>query len=330
MKPVISSSKPQLRLSILLLPQFTLSAFALFLDPIRLASDDRDGSRQVRCQWRVMTLNGLPVRSSCGVEIYPTAKDRDYLDADWLIVVGGLMHASAHTDDRVLDTIRRAADKDVRVIGLCTGVFSMASAGILNGERCCVSWFHADEFAALFDSVLADTTNLYHFGARHVTCAGGIGSVHVALEIIRQSLGEEIARKSAGILMVPRYWSQNLEQPVTQIYGGASGKVREALRFMELNIENAPAMPEIAVAVGISVRQLERLFKRDIGKSPQKVMEILQIEKACIHIAETDWSMIEVSLACGFANPSHFAASFKAAKGVSPSAYRKNLSVSTL
>lgn len=319
----VNDCQPELRLAVLLLPEFTLSAFSLFLDPIRLAADTADGSRQIHCRWQVMTLNGLPVRSSCGVEISPTTKIDHANDVDWLVVVGGLLRTAAHHDDRVIDLLRAAAARNVRIVGLCTGAWSLAAAGLLDGEKCCVNWFHHDEFIALYDTVEADTGSLFHFGARHVTCAGGTGVVHVALKIIRDSLGEETARKSAQILLVPRYWTCTVEQPITTPYDVTSRKVRDALRFMEEHVEDPPMMSEVAELVGLSVRQLERLFKVTIGRSPSKAMRDFQMAKARLYIEQTDGSLLEIALMSGFSCPSHFSAAFKQAFGMTPSAYRR-------
>ena len=323
--PIIRADgvQPDVRVAILLLPQFTLSAFSLFLDPIRLAADAKDGSRQIRCRWQVMTLNGLPVQSSCGVEISPTAKLNHATDVDWLVVVGGLLRSAAHRDDRVTDLLKAAAQRNVRIVGLCTGAWGLAAAGLLDGERCCVNWYHRDEFVALYDKVEADTGSLYHFGARHVTCAGGIGAAHVALQIIHDSLGEEVARKSAQILLVPRYWTCNVEQPITTPFDVASDKVRKALRFMEERVEDPPPMSDVADAVGLSVRQLERLFKTTTGRSPSKAMRDFQMAKARLYVVETDGSLLEIALMSGFSCPSHFSAVFKQTYGMPPSTYRR-------
>ncbi len=312
-----------LRLAVLLLPQFTLSAFSLFLDPIRLAADERDGSRQIRCSWRVMTLNGLPVRSSCGVEIYPTASGFGYADIDWLVVVGGLTQTPVHDDDRVVDIIRDAAAHDVRIIGLCTGVFSMAAAGVLEEEACCVSWFHRDEFVSRYDVANVDTTRLFLFGNRHVTCAGGIGAAHVSLEIIRQKFGDDAAAKCSGIMLMPQYWAHDIEQPMAQLMSVRSSKVRDALRYMEARIDEPLRMPDVAAVAGVSVRQLERLFNAHLGRSPRNAMTLLRMKKASSYLVEMDMPIIEIALACGFSSPSHFAVTFKETFGVTPSAYRR-------
>lgn len=313
----------KLRVAILLLPQFTLSAFSLFLDPVRLAADEHDGSRQIRCSWRVMTLNNRPVQSSCGVEVYPTGSRFDYAEIDWLVVVGGLTRTSSHDDDRVLDIIRNAAHAGVRVVGLCTGVFSMAAAGILDDEVCCVSWFHRDEFVAKYDARLVDSSRLFQFGNRHATCAGGIGAAHVALEIIRQRLGDEVATKSARILLMPQYWMHHTEQPMARSVAVHSTKVRDALRYMESRIDEPLTMPDVARYIGLSVRQLERLFNVHVGHSPRNAMTRLRLEKACVFLAETDASIIEIAMSCGYMSPSHFTFVFKSEFGVPPSTYRQ-------
>lgn len=201
---------PGLRVDILLLPNFTLSAFSLLLDPLRIAADRKDASRQIRCRWRVLSSNGLPVRASSGVEIYPTAKGCDVRNADWLMVVGGVLDTPFVPDAKVVDAIRRAASAGVNVMGVCTGVFTVAAAGILDGGQACVSWLHREAFEMTFDAVRADTSRVFSFGARYATCAGGIGAAHASLELIRRNLGRGLSMKCARILMLPRFWERDL------------------------------------------------------------------------------------------------------------------------
>ena len=325
MTELSNKSQGQLSIAILLLPDFTLSAFSLFLDPIRLAADERDGSRQIRCKWRVLTLNNLPVTSSCGVEIYPTASRLDHSDIEWLVVVGGLTRTDIHDDYRVLKFIEDAAEDNVRIIGLCTGVFSMAASGILGDQVCCVSWFHRDEFVAKYDVENVDSTCLFHIGERHITCAGGIGAALVAFEVIRRSLGEDVASKSAKILLMPQSWGYSPEQPMTPFTGVNSEKVREALHYIEVRIDQKLEMPDVAESVGVSVRQLERLFKDHLGYAPSRAITLLRTEKGRALLTETEESIINIALACWYQTPSHFGVAFKEKFGTSPAAYRKKI-----
>lgn len=325
MENSVNSSDGQLRIAILLLPDFTLSAFSLFLDPIRLAADERDGSRQIRCKWRVLTLNSLPVKSSCGVEVYPTASRLDHSDIDWLVVVGGLTRTSIHDDDRVLDFIELADKDDVRIIGLCTGVFSMAASGILDGQPCCVSWFHREEFSAKYDIEDVDSARLFHIGDRHITCAGGIGAALVAFEVIRNALGDDVASKSAKILLMPQSWGYSPEQPMAPFTGVQSEKVRDALNFIEVRIDQKLEMQDVADSIGVSVRQLERLFKTHLGYSPSRAITLLRTEKGRSLLTETDEPIIDIALACGYQTPSHFGVAFKDKFGTSPAAYHKQV-----
>lgn len=325
MRDLAEEFDAQLRIAILLLPDFTLSAFSLFLDPIRLAADERDGSRQIRCKWHVLTLNNLPVKSSCGVEVYPTASRLDHSDIDWLVVVGGLTRTSIHDDYRVLSFIEQAANDDVRIIGLCTGVFSMAAAGILDDQVCCVSWFHRDEFLSKYDFENVDSTRLFHIGDRHITCAGGIGAALVAFEVIRRSLGDGVASKSAKILLMPQSWGYSPEQPMAPFTGVQSEKVRDALHYIEGRIDQKIEMQGVADSIGVSVRQLERLFKDHVGHSPSRAVTLLRTEKGRALLTETEESIIDIALACGYQTPSHFGVAFKEKFGTSPAAYRKKV-----
>lgn len=325
MKELNDTPESQLSIAILLLPDFTLSAFSLFLDPIRLAADERDGSRQIRATWRVLTLNNLPVKSSCGVEVYPTASRLDHSDIEWLVVVGGLTRTAIHDDYRVLKFIGDAAEDNVRIIGLCTGVFSMAASGILGDETCCVSWFHRDEFVAKYDIQNIDSTRLFHIGNRHITCAGGVGAALVAFEVIRRSLGEDVASKSAKILLMPQSWGYSPEQPMAPFTGVHSEKVRDALHYIEVRIDQKLEMQDVAGSIGVSVRQLERLFKEHLGYAPSRAITLLRTEKGRALLTETEESIIDIALACGYQTPSHFGVAFKDKFGTSPAAYRKKI-----
>ena len=124
-------------------------------------------------------------------------------------------------------------------------------------------------------------------------------------------------------MLMPQYWTHDVEQPMAQLAAVRSSKVRAALRFMEARIDEPLRMPEVAEVAGVSVRQLERLFRTYLGRSPRNAMTLLRMNKASVYLAESDMPIIEVALACGFSSPSHFAVTFKDAFGLPPTAYRR-------
>ena len=141
----------RLRVGFVLARRFTLSAFANFVDVLRLAADEGDRSRPIRCSWRVLATSGQPVQSSCGIAVTPDEKLGDPARFDYIVVVGGLIDEIERLDPEYTAFLHRAAKAGVPLVGVCTGAFILHRAGLMNGYRCCVSWFHHEDFLEQFD-----------------------------------------------------------------------------------------------------------------------------------------------------------------------------------
>lgn len=320
----IATDTPARRLSvgIVALPGFTLTALSLFLDPFRLAADDRDKSRQIRCGWKICTLSGDPVTSSSGMVIEPTAPIGELDDCDYVAVVGGILGQYRPRQQALIDLIKRADKRGKTVVGLCTAAFLLAEGGLLDDRNCCVSWFHHDDFINLFDGYSADTTSLFHRSGRHYTCAGGLGAASLSLSIIQNEISEELARKSASILMIP-YELVRSEQPALSFNGVRSPMIRKAIRIFEETLEEPVPMIDVARKLGISVRQMERGFRMAIGRTAFEVREELRVKKARELLSETGLSLLEVAVASGFTDTRSMNRSFVRQKQKPPRDYRK-------
>lgn len=294
----VSASTKKLRFGIILLPQFTLSALSLFLDCLRLSADEKDHSRPIRCSWEISTLSGESVRSSTGMFVEPTASISSVLDCDYVVVVGGLIMPQKKPPEMLVDLLRKASRKGLRVVGLCTGTFALANAGILPERQCCVSWLHTEEFLEEFFEYFADSTSLFRPNGKHYTCAGGMGSAYLALEVIASEFSEELARKCASILMIP-YERRTAEQPALILSGVSNRIIRQAIRIFEATMEEPVSMSEVAQRIGITSRQMERVFSEELGKSPARVRDRLRVQRAKQLLAETDFNFTEVAVACG-------------------------------
>ncbi|PWL19214.1 GlxA family transcriptional regulator [Falsochrobactrum shanghaiense] len=313
----------RLSVGIVALPGFTLTALSLFLDPFRLAADDRDKSRQIRCGWKICTLSGDPVTSSSGMIIEPTAPVGELDECDYVAVVGGILGQYRPRQKALIELIRRADRRGQTVVGLCTAAFLLAEGGLLEDRNCCVSWFHRDDFIEMFDGYTADTTSLFHRSGRHYTCAGGLGAASLALSIIQKEISEELARKSASILMFP-YELVRSEQPALSFNGVRSPMIRKAIRIFEATLEEPVPMVDVARRLGISVRQMERGFKMTLGRTAFEVREELRVKKARELLSETALSLLEVAVASGFTDTRSMNRSFLRQKQKAPREYRRH------
>ncbi|MFC0245029.1 GlxA family transcriptional regulator [Falsochrobactrum ovis] len=312
----------RLLVGIVALPGFTLTALSLFLDPFRLAADERDKSRQIRCGWKICTLSGDPVTSSSGMVVEPNAPLGELDECDYVVIVGGLLGQYRPRQRALIDLIKRADRRGQRVIGLCTAAFLLAEADLLVDRNCCVSWFHRDDFLNYFDGFTADTTSLFHSSGRHYTCAGGLGAASLALSIIQNEISEELARKSASILLFP-YELVRSEQPALSFNGVRSPLIRRAIRIFEETLEDPIPMVDVAGRLGISVRQMERVFKTTLGRTAFEVREELRVKKARELLTETSLSLLEVAVASGFTDTRSMNRSFARQKQKPPREFRK-------
>lgn len=311
----------RLSVGIVALPGFTLTALSLFLDPFRLAADDRDKSRQIRCAWKICTLSGNPVTSSSGMVIEPTATIGELDDCDYVAIVGGILTQYRPRQQALVDLIKRADKRGKTVVGLCTAAFALAEGGLLDDRNCCVSWFHRDDFLEMFDRFTADTSSLFHRSGRHYTCAGGLGAASLSLSIIQNEISEELARKSASILMIP-YELVRSEQPALSFNGVRSPLIRKAIRIFEETLEEPLPMIDVARKLGISVRQMERAFRMAMDRTAFEVREELRVKKAKELLSDTGLSLLEVAVASGFTDTRSMNRSFSRQKQKAPRDYR--------
>ena len=316
------SVRRTLRVGFILCPDFTLVAFSAFLDTLRLAADEGDRSRPIYCKWDILSPDMSPIRSSAGVEVKPTMLLTTPTDFDYVVVVGGLLDAP-RCAKASLDFLQRAATQRVPLVGLCTGSFVLARLGLLDGISTCVSWFHHEAFVSEFPKVPASSEVLYVVEKDRLTCAGGTSVVHLAAHIIETYSGRAQASKALRILIEEALQPDAAVQPTPPLSERAKdARIRRAMLLIERNVENPISCEFIAHQVRISVRQLERLFKLELGMSPSAYAERLRLNKAHELLCTTKEPLYQIAIRCGYKNHSHFASRFRVVYGDSPSAVR--------
>ncbi|MDO4904389.1 MAG: GlxA family transcriptional regulator [Lautropia sp.] len=321
----MNAPKP-IRFGFILLSHFTLTAFSGMIDVLRLASDDGDHSRPVRCTWQVIDEHLDPVRSSTGIQVMPSETLGDPGRFDYLVVVGGLLHTRPPVSAAVLAFIRAAAKSHVTLVGLCTGAFAMMQAGVLKGHRVCVSWFHYWDFVEQFpdtDPKLIIADRLYTIDRRRITCSGGRASIDVAADILRRHVDASIVQKALRILLVDAAARSDTAQPSPPGERPALHPiVRRAMLLMEQHIGQQLSLGELAARLNISVRQLERLFREHAGTTPHAYARSLRLRTAAWQLTHSRRSIADIAMSCGFSDASHLGREFRATFGMPPSNWR--------
>ncbi len=297
----------KLRVGFLLLPRFTLTAFAGFVDALRLAADEGDRSRQVRCSWSVLGQKDALIESSCGVRIVSSEDLCDPKTFDYIVVVGGLLHGGQKIPCEYLSYLRRAAHDGVKLVGLCTGSFVLARAGLLNRHIVGVSWFHREDFLREFPSCRVVSNQLYVVDRNRITCAGGTSVVHLAAYIIERTIDRASAVKALRIMIDrPPLPPRTLQPESVLTTGGNDTLVKKAMLLLEQKLEAPLHVTEVANTLQIGRRQLERRFRRDVGLSPSGYRQRLRIERSQWLLQNTDLQVIDIAFECGFQSSAHF------------------------
>jgi transcriptional regulator GlxA family with amidase domain len=317
------AARPALRIGIVLANHFTLSAFAVLIDHLRLAADEGDRSRPLHIQWSVMSDRLEPVRASCGVMIEPTSGLLQPDALDYVAVVGGILHAGPQIDEATTRYLRAVGATSVPLIGLCTGSFILCRAGLMEGRRSCVSWYHYQDFREAFPDYDVIADRLFVADGPRITCAGGAGVAALATHLIERHLGSAVAQKATQVLLFERQRSGSEAQPHPPLPGSPSEpRVRRALLLMEQNLARPVAVAAIAEQLGMSVRQLERLCRDELGMGPSSLYRRLRLRYAHWLIENTDRSVTEIAVEAGFADCAHLSRQFKEIYGQTPTAQR--------
>jgi len=313
--PVDAPKAPR-RFVFVLLDNFTLVSFSAAVDSLRIANRM---SGLTLYEWK---LAGEPEdgRVSCSAgAVFQTDMGLDELNRDDTLVICGGADVQRATTKKLLNWLRREARRGLKIGGLCTAAYVMARAGLLDGKRATTHWENHDSFIEEFDEVELTKSVFVVDGAR-MTTAGGTSSIDLFLKIIADEHGEKLANAVADQLI---YSSIRTDQDTQRLsvptrIGVRHPKLSQVIQMMEANIEEPISPSVLARDVGMSTRQLERLFRRYLNRSPKRYYMELRLQKARNLLMQTDMTVINVALACGFASPSHFSKCYRAHYNTTP------------
>ncbi|MCF6232771.1 MAG: GlxA family transcriptional regulator [Rhodobacteraceae bacterium] len=309
-----TATKPH-RFVFVLVDQFSILSFASALDCLRIANRM---SNKALYSWTVIGEGGVEVSCSAGTVFKLDADLGELLRDDVALICTGAEVQQA-TTKRLLGWVRRVARQGVRIGGLCTGAYVMAKAGLLDGKKATIHWENADSFTEEFDDIEL-TKSVFVIDGTRMTTAGGTSSIDLLLKLIADEYGEDLANAVADQMI---YSSIRTDQDTQRLsvptrIGVRHPKLSKVIQMMEANIEDPISPSILAKDVGMSTRQLERLFRRYLNRSPKRYYMELRLQKARNLLMQTDMSVINVALACGFASPSHFSKCYRAHYDTTP------------
>lgn len=308
------------RVAFFLCPGYGAISFVCAVEVLRAASNF---SEQSLYDWRVISADGGPVAASNGIETLTEKGPDNPADFDLLIICAGFNPHKA-IDAHALSWVRSVARHGAQVAGISTGAWVMAEAGLLNGYRCAIHWENAASFVEAFPEIDL-TQSVFEVDRDRYTCAGGTSSLDLMLHLVASEHGTGLATEIA------RYYHHERIRGVGDLQAEArdmvirikSVKLLKAITLMEANLEQPLQTDELAGLIGITTRQMQRLFKEHTGKPPNRFYLDLRLRHARLLLLQTTMPVIDIAIAAGFVSHAHFSKCYRQLFQVTPSEERR-------
>ena len=303
------------RFGFLLIADFSMIAFASAVEPLRMAN--RLSGRTLY-EWRTLSTDGAPVAASNGLKLQADASIAECGPLHALFVCGGV-NISRARDKSLTQWLRKQAQQKVIIGALCTGTYLLARAELLTGYRSTIHWENMASMREEFPEVVI-SPELFEIDRDRITCSGGTAPLDMMLNVIQRQHGGHLAIAISEEFICERIRGRNDRQrvPLRLHLGNSQPKLAEAVQLMEANIEEPMSLDEVAGHVGLSRRQLERLFQKHLNCVPTRYYLDLRLTRARQLLLQTGMSIVDVAFACGFVSAPHFSKCYRDFFGIPP------------
>jgi transcriptional regulator GlxA family with amidase domain len=308
------ASKP-LRIGFLLLPQASMVDYAIASEVLSRANDLAEKKLY---EPLTLSLSGDPVTLQNRL-VTPVDLPLGYAPKlDLLFVLADDLSSSFPLELLTSGIQAQGLDKLLLAAVGC-GSYWLAKAGLLHGYRATIHWQEINRFTEEFPDIIV-TSNLYEIDRTRMSCAGGAATFDFLMQLIANHQGQEFAGILSERFSMERIRPSNERQriPLATRIGNSQPKLTDAVALMEANIEEPLSTDDISYYVGVSRRQLERLFKQHLNTVPSKYYLELRLNRARQLLQQTSKSIVQIGLACGFSSGPHFSSSYRNHFGITP------------
>jgi AraC family transcriptional regulator, glycine betaine-responsive activator len=309
-----ADKEPQ-TIGFLLVPEFSMLAFTSSIEPLRVAN--RVSGRTLYA-WTIIGPGGDDVYASNGVGVTADAALPEKPPVDILCVCAGL-RARNYASPAILAAMRDYARAGKMIGSVCTGSYLMARAGLLDQYRCTIHWEFVEAFAESFPG-LDITATLFEVDRNRFTCSGGTAPIDMMIHAIAEDHGRDLAISVAEQLLhnFVREPHDTQRMPIKHRTGLKQPKLLAAIAHMEAHIETCVSIIDIAETINVSARQLERLFRTELCKTPSRYYLELRLNRARLLLVQTEMPILQVAVATGFTSAAHFSKTYKELFGRTP------------
>lgn len=306
----------------LLIEEFSHLAFSCAVEPLRIANLV---SGEELYSWSFASEHGERAKCSNGSITLVHSGFADMAKCNQLFVLSGI-HMRNHVTPTLLALLRRERAHGTAIGALCSGAWLLAEAGFLDGMEAAIHWEYHDSFMDAFPEVNL-VRSVFVADEKHMTASGGSATADLMLHLIERDHGYDLSVAVADQMVYNAVRNATAEQRVSlqSRNGMRNAHLAKAIQIMQDSIGDPVSPGAIAEEIGISTRQLERLFGKYLNASPKKYLMEMRLERARNLLIQTENSVTDVALACGFESPGNFSRVYRSAFGVTPMLQRGRL-----
>lgn len=313
----------------LLIPlnNFNMLPFGGFLDKLRFSADEADHSQQRYCSWKVLSHNKGLVISSSGIPIRVDIDFSDVKPADFdYVVFFGSRTASESQQQAAYyrSFVRNVVANGIPIVSIDNACFTLAELGLLNRHQTVVHWRHHSEFKATYPKVIVRDEQLYHFDKKLISCTGGSATIDLAVAILQKHVGQTKAEKGLADMLVDenRSMQHRLKSSEQRLYGNRH--MDRAISLMQENLEQKISVEQVAALIGISRRQLDRLFQQKLSISARHYWQELRLQHVYWRLKHSNHDLAQLGDEVGVRDISYLCKIFKKRFGVTPGQCRRD------
>lgn len=303
----------------ILVEEHTHLSLSCAVEPLRIANMI---SEQPLYSWSFAAENGRTSTASNGT-VTLVGDDLTHLPpCDRLFIISGL-NPESYATPGLLSSLRQARSRGLMAGGLCSATWILAEAGFLDGMRVATHWDYHDAFVERFPQVEL-VRNVFVADEPHVTAASGAATADLMLHLIQADHGYDLSVAVSDMMLYASAREATAEQKISlqSRVGRRNPHVARAVQIMREQLEEPVPPTVIARQLGISVRQLERLFGQHFATSPKRYYMELRLDRARKLLLQTEMSVSEIAFACGFQTVGHFTRAYRNLHGITPTAQR--------
>jgi transcriptional regulator GlxA family with amidase domain len=272
---------------------------------------------------RTASLGGQPVRTASGLTVVPDGDLHETTAPDLLLVPGG-EHAVT-PEPELVDWLREQGPSAARLVSVCTGTFLLAEAGLLTGRRVTTHWDYCTRLARSYPNLTVERDPIFVRDGNVATSAGVTSGIDLALHLVEDDLGHQVALTVARYLVVFLRRPGNQAQFSIQLAGQLAQRepLREVQRWLLENLDDDLSVPALARRAHLSARQFARAFAEEVGMPPGRYVDQVRLEAARRRLEDTSDSVAATARACGYRSAEVMRRAFLRTLAISPVEYRR-------